>query len=226
MNTRAKLLALATCFTATAAITLALGGGLLEPGNGFNLISVKAASKNRNKTINYGNTYRGFYSKNSYGKFTQDLNSVFFEMQDRQAYGYIHTSGAINITSGDNCIAAIWSQYSTCYFRVNSNYMENETYYTSQSNESKITKVEFRKPTQIVVVLDKGAITDRCLDIECDKSSSAGTSFVDDAVANTRTYTYVIDDGISEGAQISFDARDAAGGRAIWIRSMTFYYDC
>ena len=176
MNTRAKLLALATCFTATAAITLALGGGLLEPGNGFNLISVKAASKSRNITINYGNTNRGFYYKNSPVNFKQDSNSVFFEMQDRQAYGYIHTSGRIDITSQDNCIAAIWSQYSTCYFRVNSNYMENETYYMSQSEGSEITKVEFRKPTQIVVVLHKGIITDRCLDIECDKSSS--TSFV------------------------------------------------
>ena len=228
MNTKSTLLALAAGLTAITTIALALGEGVFTQDDSFlnRFASLKAASSSRNITITYGNTERGFYYKYPADKFTQDLNSVFFKMQDNQAYGYIHTSGRIEITPEDNCIATVWSYETTCYFEVNSNYMQNTPHYTSESDESEITMVEFRKPTQIVVVLDKGNETssDRCLDISCNKSSSR--SHVDDDVANSRTYTYVIKDDIGAGEEIRFNAEDAAGGRAIWIRSMTFYYEC
>ena len=227
MNTKSTLLALAACMTAITTIALALGEGVFTQDDNFlnRFASLKAASSSRNVTITYGNTYRGLYRRNlSDTKFEEDINSVFFKMQDNQAYGYIHTSGSIKINPSDNCIAAVWSEGSMNYFEVNSDYMQNTPHYTSASYESEITMVEFRKPTQIVVVLHKGIITDRCLDISCNKSSSS--SYVDDDVANLRTYTYVIRDDIGEGEQIKFNAEDAAGGRAIWIRSMTFYYEC
>ena len=226
MKAKTTLLAAVTCLTGIAAIALAFGKGISDQ-NSFlgSFASVRAAATNRNITITYGNTYRGLYYKDG-GDFNEDLNSVFFKMQDKQAYGYIHASGRIEINPKDNCIAAIWTGDGMCYFEVNSDYMYGTNHYTSNNDESIITMVEFRKPTQIVVVLDKGNETssDRCLNITCNESSSS--SYVDDAVANSRTYTYVIKDDISEGKEIEFNAEDAAGGRAIWIRSMTFYYDC
>ena len=173
MKAKTTLLAAVTCLTGIAAIALAFGKGIFDQ-NSFldSFASVRAAATNRNITITYGNTYRGLYYKDG-GNFYKDLNSVFFKMQDDQAYGYIHTSGSIDIKSEDNCIAAFWSNGSTCYFRVNSDYMYGTNHYTSNNDESIITMVEFRKPTQIVVVLDKGDGTDRCLNITCSESSSS-----------------------------------------------------
>ena len=181
MKAKTTLLAAVTCLTGIAAIALAFGNGIFNQDSLLsNFASVRAAATNRNITITYGNTYRGLYYKDG-GNFYKDLNSVFFKMQDDQAYGYIHTSGYVEIKSEDNCIAAIWSSGPACYFEVNSDYMYGTNHYTSNNDESIITMVEFRKPTQIVVVLDKGVVTDRCLDITCNESSSS--SYEDDGVA-------------------------------------------
>ena len=213
---------LATCMGVVG--VAAIAATIVKPVN--NVIRVRSTAQ-RNITLNYSNTYRGLYEKNAQGNFKQDLCSVFFKMQDDQAYGYIHTSGSITVNNPtDNCIAAIWSEQTMCYFEVNSDYMQNTDHYTSQSDESVVTMVEFRRPTQIIVVLDKGNATssDRCLNISCTECDSP--TYVDDAVTNSRTYTYNINEGISEGREIEFRAIDAGSGRAIWIRSMTFYYDC
>ena len=212
---------LATCMGVVG--IAAIAATIVKPVN--NVIRVRSTAQ-RNITLNYKNTYRGLFEKNAQN-FKQDLYSVFFKMKDEQAYGYIHTSGSINVNNpDDNCIAAFWSNGSLCYFEVNSDYMQGETHYTSQSDESVVTMVEFRRPTQIIVVLDKGNATssDRCLNISCSECGSP--TYVDDAVANSRTYTYNINEGISEGREIEFRATDAGSGRAIWIRSMSFYYDC
>lgn len=205
----------------------AIAATIVKPVN--NVIRVRSTAQ-RSITLNYENTYRGLYEKDGQ-YFKQDLYSVFFKMKDEQAYGYIHTSGSIVINPEDNCIAAFWSNGSLCYFEVNSDYMQGKTHYTSQSDESVVTMVEFRRPTQIIVVLDKGNAKDpeaknpdRCLDISCSKCGNP--TYVDDAGANSRIITYNINDGIGEGEEIEFRATDAAQGRAIWIRSMTFYYDC
>lgn len=218
---------LATCM-GVVGIT-AIAATVVKPIN--NVIRVRSTAQ-RSITLNYENTYRGLYEKNVFGgNFKEDLCSVFFKMQDDQAYGYIHTSGSIVIKPEDNCIAAFWSQGSTCYFEVNSDYMQYTDHYTSQSDESVVTMVEFRRPTQIIVVLDKGNAKDpeaenpdRCLDISCSECDKP--TYVDDAGANSRTITYNINEGISEGKEIEFNAKDAGSDRAIWIRSMTFYYDC
>lgn len=216
---------LATCMGVVG--IAAIAATIVKPVN--NVIRVRSTAQ-RSITLNYENTYRGLYVKNGQ-YFKEDLCSVFFKMQDDQAYGYIHTSGSISIKPADNCIAAIWSEQTMCYFEVNSDYMQYTDHYTSQSDESVVTMVEFRRPTQIIVVLDKGNAKDpnaenpdRCLNISCSECNSP--TYVDDAVANSRTYTYNINEGISEGREIEFRATDAGSGCAIWIRSMTFYYDC
>ena len=218
---------LATCMGVVG--IAAIAATVIKPIN--NVIRVRSTAQ-RNITLNYENTYLGLYEKDAHGNFDQDRCSVFFKMDDKQAYGYIHTSGAITVNNpDDNCVAVVWSEGNMCYFEVNSDYMQGTAHYTSQSDESVVTMVEFRRPTQIIVVLDKGNAKDpepkepdRCLNITCNKSSDS--DYVDDPVANSRTYTYEINEGISEGEEIEFDAEDAAPGRAIWIRSMTFYYDC
>ena len=191
---------LATCMGVVG--IAAIAATIVKPVN--NVIRVRSTAQ-RSITLNYENTYRGLYQKNPSGNFEEDLNSAFFKMKDEQAYGYIHTSGSITVNNpDDNCIAVSWSQGNTCYFEVNSDYMQYRDHYTSQSDESVVTMVEFRRPTQIIVVLDKGNPTssDRCLDISC--SECGNPTYVDDAGANSRTITYNINEGISEGKEIGF----------------------
>lgn len=217
MNTKPKILL----------ITSAIALGTLSVVASANAIAKEglrvAASTSRTVTVNKDNRNMGLkIDKNTYWEI------VTYELNTSGAYAYMRTSDSQQSVyeNEDNAVFAIWCRPNAYFYINDKNYTDKEfvlggkSFYTVQYNH--LTSIDF--------VLDKGNETssDRVLELQASSGEITKTGESPYGKDNCIYYTWTAAGSISIDTDLKFEPKSgtAGSGKAIWMRSMTFHYDC
>ena len=155
----------------------------------------------------------------------------FFKLSDELAYAMIDTSQQqYSVQDHDDRAAFTLWAHQDSWFKINSTYSDDKSFYLDNKLENPIDVVKFRHLTKIDIVLDN--------DSEETNRSTGGFTVshgniteepVEDLENECVTYTWTApaDPGyIGSGTQLVFATKDTTEGKVYWVRELVFYYDC
>jgi len=222
-NTRNKKIIL---LASTGLVTLSTMAVVLLGQNDVDFVTSKAAANTgRVVTVNENNRILDFYDS---GK--QYFSGAMFQLDDKQAYYYIHASQSQQDVSRNHnhCILAVWGHTSpVCEFTIN--YSIDDDYSFDKGGTSKIILAKFRHLNKIHITLDKGNGTDRYTSLKSYKDGDESGTFKVLADEDTYIkYEWVPEgDFLGSDEEVDFKPAEALGqSKAIWVTEMSFYYDC
>ena len=217
MNTKPKIILLTSAIVLGALSVVASANAIAKDG-----LPV-SASTSRTLTVNKGNRDIGPKIEG-----VTYLEFVTYELNTSGAYAYIRTSDSQQsvFEGGDNAVFVTWCRPNAFFYINNKGYTDKEfvvgekSFYTVQYNH--LTSIDF--------VLDKGNETssDRILELQASSGTITKTGESPYEEDNCIYYTWTADGFISIDDDLEFEPKSgtAGSGKAIWMRSMTFHYDC
>ena len=158
----------------------------------------------------------------------------FFKLSDELAYAIIDTSQQQYAVQDhdDPCAFTLWTHQDS-YFKINSTYSDDKSFYLDNKLENPIDVVKFRHLTKIDIVLDNSLAGQEDNNRTTAGFTASTGNVTEDPVEDlenkcvTYTWTAPADPGyIGSDTQLTFTGKETATDKVYWVRELVFYYDC
>lgn len=215
---------LITTAISLAAVTSIVAVSATANSNALNVIANEPA-RNSSRTLTINKSNRELYLK---AKGNTQWSTVAYQMNDKQAYGLIYTSQSQQdvYNNNNNAVFVLWDNTRTFQFDINPTKWDDTTV-EIYGTGNPLTIVKYRHLTQIDFVLDKGNGSDRTFDLVVNRGA---LNFVEEPEGeNAKIYRWTPNnaEGYISNEEISFTlAQRYSNNKAVWVRSITFHYDC
>ena len=218
---------LITTAISLAAVTSIVAVSANSKGNILNVVADEPVNNSsRTITITSANRWVNLKAGNN-----SEWSTVAYRMDDELAHGLIKTSQSQEdiYNKGQNAVFALWDiSRRTFNFDINPTDWDGKTVEIYGSGDP-FTVVKYRHLTQIDFVLDKGKAdgSDRTFDF---KVSTGVFNLVEEPEGqNTKIYRWTPNnaEGFISYETISFSLNERKyDNKGIWVKGITFYYDC
>lgn len=185
--------------------------------------------RNTSRTITVNKDNRTI---NLYGSNHNSWTAVAYTMNDGLAQAAIQASQSQQDVHDhkDNAVVVLWdnSNYNTCYFTINSDYYDSNPLYYDSARQQPLNIVKYNHLTQIDITLDTSD-NKRILELEANIGvlNKIGESDAEKYIKYAWTPDN-IEGYISTDTDVTFrpEGGPASSNNCIWVRELTFYYDC